>query len=147
MIGLLNIGFSVILCTGRGASWDIRETYFPFWFGAMVNKWLSISMSQYLLPVLSAANIMCRDGKSVVFIFWILCLHNYLVIKNHCHVILNIFLVFFIVHIIRCHVHFLWEASQSRPSKFILFSSSFSKITCFRMLYYWLEENNDINFH
>lgn len=38
MIGLLNIGFSVILCTGRGASWNIRDTYFPFWFGAMVNK-------------------------------------------------------------------------------------------------------------
>ncbi|TNN02139.1 hypothetical protein fugu_009626 [Takifugu bimaculatus] len=35
VIGLLNIGFSVILCTGSGASWDIRETYFPFWFGAV----------------------------------------------------------------------------------------------------------------
>lgn len=38
VIGLLNIGFSAILCTGSGASWDIRETYFPFWFGAVVNK-------------------------------------------------------------------------------------------------------------
>eukprot|EP00066_Takifugu_rubripes_P014147 XP_011603413.1 PREDICTED: membrane-spanning 4-domains subfamily A member 12-like [Takifugu rubripes] len=35
MIGLLNIGFSVILCTGSGDSWAIGETYFPFWFGAV----------------------------------------------------------------------------------------------------------------
>lgn len=155
MIGLLNIGFSVILCTGRGDSWEIRDTYFPFWFGAMVNKWLFISISQYLLSVLSAANIKwcamivlgTAQNKSVVFNFWMLCLHFYLVIKNHCHVIPNIILVFFIVHIFRSPVHFLWEASQSRPGKFTLFSSSFSKITYFRMLYFWLEGHDEINFH
>lgn len=147
MVGLLYIGFTVILCTGRGASWELMDTYFPFWFGAMVNKWLFISISQYLLPVLSAANIKwcvvivfgTAQNKSVVFNFWILCLHNYLVIKNHRHVIINIVLVFFVVHIFRSHVHFLWEVPQSRPSKFFLFSSSFSKITRFRMLYSWRE--------
>lgn len=132
MIGLLNIGFSVIFWTGPGASWEIRDIYFPFWFGAMVNKWLFISVSQYFLPVLSAANIKwcvmivlgTAQNKSVVINFWILCLHNFSyvnIIKNHHHVRLNIVLVFFIVHIFRIHVHFLWEAPQSRPSRFLIF--------------------------
>lgn len=39
MVGLLNIGLGVILSCSRGGSWyQMDETAFPYWMGAMVRK-------------------------------------------------------------------------------------------------------------
>lgn len=38
MAGLLTILFSIVLVSGVGTSFLLRETYFPFWFGPLVTR-------------------------------------------------------------------------------------------------------------
>lgn len=42
MVGLLNIGLGVILYAGRGASWEMQESAFPFWMGALVSDLVNL---------------------------------------------------------------------------------------------------------
>lgn len=71
--------------------------------------------------ILLYANFISYRLRNVYF-DWIL----EFVMKNHCHLILNI-LVFSAVNFDWNRVHFVWEAPQSMSSKLISFSSSFSK--------------------
>lgn len=67
MVGLLNIGFSAVLCASVAAAWEIRDTYFPFWFGGLVIKQLLpfyFAIFEFQLCILNA----CSKSLGMVYI-------------------------------------------------------------------------------